>query len=400
MTVRITPSPARGTVAAPPSKSVLHRALISAFLAGGGRIKNAALSEDVLATLDCIAALGGKYEINGDEIVISEANYANAENAVLPCRESGSTLRFFIPIVLALGRHATFTGAEKLLSRPLSVYEDICKENGFTFVKNKDEIRVSGKLKPGVYEIPGDISSQFITGMIFGLSMVREKSEIRLIPPISSRPYIDLTLQNAEKFGIFARFTDENTIEIHGGTFSPCDIEVEGDYSNAAFLDCLNYLGGSVTVTGLEEDSLQGDKKYIGFFEQLKNGAPVIDIEDTPDLGPVLFCLAAEQNGATFTGTKRLKIKESDRAEAVKTELAKLGGRMDVFEDSVVVYKSELHSPDSPLYGHNDHRIVMAFACLLSKYGGEIEGAEAVKKSFPDFFEKIGALGVETTVII
>ena len=398
MRIVIDPSKASGTVAAPPSKSLLHRALICSFLAGGGTVRNAEMSEDVLATLDCIEALGGKYEITDDTITVCGSFSANAKNIVLPCRESGSTLRFLIPVILAMKCQATFTGMGNLLSRPLDFYEKYCAANGYTFAKNETGITVSGMLNPGYFEIPGDVSSQYVTGMLFGLSVLKGKSVVKLVPPFTSRPYIALTLGMLKRFGISAGFTDESTLEITGGTYTPCDLEIEGDWSNSAFLSCFNYLGGSVKVTGLCEESLQGDKIYTEYFERLRTGSPVIDISDTPDLGPVLFSLAGILNGATFTGTKRLRYKESDRIEAMRIELKKIGIEMETDDDEVTVHKSQLHTATETICGHNDHRIVMAMACVLTLVGGKIDHAEAVCKSFPNFFKKLTELGIKVTV--
>lgn len=398
MRIRIAPSKAGGTVTAPPSKSQLHRALICAFLAGGGTVRNAEISKDAEATLNCIKALGGKYDITGSTVSVCGKFSTSAESIILPCDESGSTLRFFLPIVLALNCPATFAGKERLLSRPLDYYEKLCFNNNYAFVKNNVGINVSGRLLEGVYEIPGDVSSQYVTGMLFGLSVLNGTSVIKLIPPVTSRPYIILTLRMLNDFGISARFKDESTIEITGGTYVPRDIEIEGDWSNASFFSAFNYLGGTIKIEGLCEDSLQGDKKYREYFDLLKEGTPTVDISDTPDLGPILFCLAGMLNGATFTGANRLRYKESDRILAMKSELGKIGIVLESESDCVKVRKSRLHPASEAICSHNDHRIVMAMACALTLVGGEIEGAEAVDKSFPDFFDKLTKLGIKVTV--
>jgi 3-phosphoshikimate 1-carboxyvinyltransferase len=198
------------------------------------------------------------------------------------------------------------------------------------------------------------------------------------------------------EFGVTVTWSDERTLYIKGNQkYCACETTVEGDYSNAAFLDALNLLDGSVEVLGLNDGSLQGDKVYKGMYRMLCKGTPTIHIGDCPDLGPVLFALSAVKNGAVFSGTRRLKIKESDRSGAMAEELKKFGTSVTVYDDSVVVYPADFHAPSEPLCGHNDHRIVMALSVLLTLTGGCIEGAEAVKKSFPDFFECLSSLGID-----
>ena len=394
----IRPSKADGTVQAPPSKSMAHRELICAGLSSGESIiKNISPSQDVLATLDCLKALGADFTYNGDIVKIKGADLSKViDGSVLSCRECGSTLRFFIPIALLTGKSIKFIGSETLLKRPLSVYEELCAANGFLFERGDGFINVKGLLGAGEYEIAGNVSSQFISGLLFALPLAAGDSRIRIIPPIESRPYINMTLSALAEFEVNAEWTDNTTLFIKGNQkYSPKNLSVEGDYSNAAFLEALNLAGGSVNVTGLNENSLQGDKVYSELFERLKTGTPEINISDCPDLGPVLMAAASLKNGATFIGTNRLKIKESDRGEAMKCELEKFGIKMDIGDDIITVHKGELKKPKVPLYGHNDHRVVMALSVLATVVGGEIDGAEAVNKSFPDFFDKLKKLGIE-----
>ena len=386
---------------APPSKSMAHRLLICGGLSEGKSvIKGISSSEDMKATLDCLSAIGAKYEIDGDTVTITGADIRNIpENAVLRCRESGSTLRFFIPICLLDGKTFTFTGSEKLLSRPLSVYKEIFEKQEIYFETTAEKITLGGKLKSGVFEIPGNISSQFITGLLFVLPLLEGESKIKLIPPVESRSYINLTLEALSVFGIEVEWQDENTLFIKGGqNYKAAEAKVEGDYSNTAFFEALNVLGSEIKITGLEPKSLQGDKIYEKYFPLLEKGEKNIDISDCPDLGPILFAVAAAKNGGTFTGTKRLKIKESDRAFAMAEELSKFGTKVTVNEDSVIIDASEFHAPSETLSGHNDHRIVMSCAVLSTLTGGKIEGAEASRKSLPDFFERLKKLGFEVTL--
>ena len=401
MKVKITPSKLCGEVLAPPSKSMAHRLLICAGLSKGeSRIWGVAPSEDMKATMDCLKALGAEIEYDGENAEIRGIDFEKVNKALLSCRECGSTLRFFVPIALLFGKEINFSGSERLFSRNMSVYETICKEQGMRFELSKDGLLVCGKLKSGIYEVRGDISSQFISGLLFALPLTSGDSEIRILPPIESRPYIDMTISALSSFGIKAEFTDENRIAIKGNQeYRERELTVEGDYSNAAFFDALNLVGGDVSVTGLEPVSLQGDRVYKNLFKKIKNGAAEIDLSDCPDLGPICMALAAECGGAKFTGTRRLRIKESDRCKAMAKELLKFGVKSDIKDNEMTVFPSDIKAPKEVLSGHNDHRIVMALSCLLTKYGGEIDGAEAVSKSLPDFFPRLQKLGAEVTQI-
>ena len=397
MTVEICPGRAAGTVAAPPSKSMAHRLLICAGLSQGvSTIRGVDLNEDIAATIDCLQALGAVCTVAGDTVTVRGIDPRKSRpQSVLCCRESGSTLRFFIPLALLCGETVAFTGTEKLLSRPLEVYETLCAQRGFDFCRQNGQLLVKGKPTAGVYKIPGDISSQFITGLLFALPLAAENSTISITPPVESRSYVNLTLQALHAFGIRAKWQDAYTLTIPGNQqYQPREMTVEGDYSGAAFFAALNALGSHVQITGLDPDSLQGDKVYEHHLKSICAGCPEIDLTDCPDLGPVLFAAAAAKNGAVFTGTRRLKIKESDRATAMALELAKFGVQVTVEENRVTV-AAGLHPPTQVLQGHNDHRIVMSLAVLLTLTGGQITGAQAVRKSFPDFFQRLEALGIE-----
>ena len=398
MRVVIKPGPAVGKITAPPSKSMAHRLLISAALSEGVSIVRGVSScEDVAATLDCMKAMGVKYEKNGEDVrVFGRPAGEFAPSSVLYCRESGSTLRFLIPWALACGKTVMFGGAESLFKRPMSVYEKLCREKGLFFIQDGSSITVKGPLESGIFNIPGNISSQFISGLIFALPTLKGDSKIKIAPPIESRSYIELTLDAVRSFGIRAEWDDEYTITVPGGQkYKASDVTVEGDYSGAAFIEALNLFGGKTRVEGLKDNSLQGDRVYKKYYALLKSGVPTVHIGDCPDLGPVLFSVAAGKFGGVFTGTKRLKIKESDRAAAMAEELRKFGCLTTVTEDKVVIYPAAFHKPSEPLFGHNDHRIVMALSVLLTATGGEIIGAEAVSKSYPDFFKDLRALGIE-----
>lgn len=398
MNVRIEKSTAHGKVSAPPSKSFAHRLIICAALAGkGSEVLGIAGSEDILATLDCVeACFGTRYEKNGENIIFGESDAYGAPKGALMCRESGSTMRFFIPLCLVKDTECNLYGSEKLLTRPLTVYEDICREQGIEFSHEGDHIRVRGPLRAGRFTVPGNISSQFISGLMFALPLLKGDSEICIVPPLDSKPYIDITIKALERFGVKAEWKDELTLFIKGDQkYIPAFERVEGDYSNAAFLSALDLLGGKVEVDGLCADSAQGDKAYIEQFKLLSNGTPEINISDCPDLAPILMSVAAVKNGVKLTGTARLKIKESDRGVVMAQELAKFGVPVFVGEDEIIVEGGHFGAPTEALCGHNDHRIVMSMAVLCTLTGGTIIGAQAVKKSYPDFFEVITKLGIE-----
>lgn len=397
MKVTIFPYQACGTVTAPPSKSMAHRLLIAAGLAAGESvIHHVAPSEDVLATIDCLNALGAECQYKNDSVTVRGiGGKIKADNALLPCRECGSTLRFFIPIALLSENKTTLCGSERLFQRPLSVYETICREQNLLFNQKQNSVFVQGKLSSGHYTVAGNISSQFISGLLFALPLLENESTITLTKPIESRSYINLTIKALNDFGVRVNWQNQNTLFIPGNqSYQPREITVEGDYSNAAFFSALSCVGAKVNLTGLDKNSLQGDRIYIDYFEKLQNGTPTLSLADCPDLGPILFAVAGALNGATFTNTARLRIKESDRGAVMAEELAKFGIHCEILENKITVHPAKLTRPQESLFGHNDHRIVMALSVLLTLCGGEIDGAEAVAKSMPDFFEKLADLGI------
>lgn len=390
------PCKLEGHIDAPPSKSMAHRYLIGAALSGKEcSLSGVDYSEDILATIDCLKALGSEISVDGDRVTIDPTGFLQTENPILSCRESGSTLRFFLPLALCLGKPVTLRGSQRLLERPLEIYEELCREQGFPFQRNSDSITVCGDLKSGEYTLRGDVSSQFITGLLFAMVYRNEEATIRILPPFESRSYIGLTISALQSFGADVAFEDTYTVTIQKTQLHPYCGRIEGDYSNAAFLDAFNYLGSRVTIGNLKQDSLQGDRVYQDYFRQISEGTPTLDISDCPDLGPVLFALAALKNGATFTGTDRLKVKESDRGLAMHQELQKLGGGLVFGRNTVTVPKQELVYHGTVLNGHNDHRIVMAMSVILSQIGGSIEGAQAIRKSYPGFFRDIQKLGAK-----
>ena len=399
MNLRIKAGRAVGTVTAPPSKSMAHRLLISAAMAEGSAVLSGVSNcEDVLATVDCLRVLGAGCQMDGDTVTVTGADFSKPTQGqlTLPCRESGSTIRFLLPIACLSGREVTLCGASSLLKRPMKVYEELCRAHGMYFLQTDKGITVKGPLQSGTYTLAGNVSSQFVSGMLFALTQTVGESIIKLIPPVESRSYILLTVSALCEFGAKVEWLDDTTLRVVGGVpMKAHNANVEGDYSNAAFLEAFNLFEGDVRVGGLREDSLQGDRVYRDCFQHLVTAPEMpISLGDCPDLAPILFSVAAAVRGGNFTDTKRLKIKESDRAEVMAKELRKFGTTVNVFENSVEIVANDFHAPKEPLYGHNDHRVVMSLSVLSTLVGGEIHGCEAVAKSYPDFFDTLRRLSI------
>ena len=403
--VKIAPSRLSGRVTAPPSKSISHRALICAALADGESvISNLAFSEDILATVDALTAIGATIEKpSEDTLKVTGIGGKPNPKGILSCRESGSTLRFMIPICLLSREEFKLSGTEKLLSRPLGIYSEL-----FDRYRGADggvlTLSAGEPIKSGEYRIAGNVSSQFITGLLFALPLCNDDSKLIVEGNFESASYVDLTLAALADFSIDVK-REGNVFYIKGNQrYRPSNVKIEGDASNAAFFEALNLVGGEVSVDGLNPDSLQGDMVFNRHFESLKaNKCEDIDLSDCPDLAPILFSAAALLGGGSFTHTDRLRLKESDRIEAMKTELEKFGARIEAQDGidggRVTVFSTKLHPPTSKLNSHNDHRIAMSLSVLSLLLGGEIEDAQAVSKSMPDFFEKLRDLGADIAII-
>lgn len=398
MRVTINKSIAKGRIIAPPSKSYAHRLLIAAALSDGRTVvNNVVLSKDILATINCLKTLGKHVEYIDNKIIISKEKDINQLNneLVFDCNESGSTLRFFIPIALTTGKKVIFKGTQRLIERGIGPYEEICSKQNIEVIKDMTSITFNGKLKSGDFNVPGNISSQFITGLLFATPLLENDSKITITTTLESKNYIDITLDVLKKTNITI-VNDNNAFLIKGSQqYHVSELTVEGDHSNAAFLDSFNYLGGNVVIDGLVNDSLQGDRVYKECFEKLNKGFAKIDISNCIDLGPILFCFAALKHGGHFVNTSRLKIKESNRVEDVAIELNKFGVKVTDLGNEVLIDNSILHKPIVELNGRNDHRIVMALSVMLSVFGGTINGTKAVEKSYPNFFSDLKTIGIE-----
>lgn len=397
--VKINNSILNGEVAIPPSKSAAHRALICSFLAGEGTVKPIIPSKDMQATVGVIDAL------------------KKGENT-LDCIESGSTVRFMIPVAAALGRNVTFTGQGSLLDRTIGEYLEILPVHNVSVKSNgKLPIEINGQLENGNYEVSGNVSSQYITGLLLALPNLEGDSAIILKTPLQSKPYVDMTIKVMSDYGVEVRETDFGYL-IHGGqTFKKLDYIVEGDWSHSAFFLVAGAIGGDVTVSGLDMNTTQGDKAILDVLkafgakiEITNNGVRCvkselsgteIDATDIPDLVPIIAVLAAFSNGQTvIKGAQRLRFKESDRIESVVHNLRLIGADVTETEDGMIINGGvKLHS--SKLKGYNDHRIVMAFsiAALFLEGETEIDDAMSINKSYPSFFEDYNGIGGKADVI-
>lgn len=411
MNVRVDPRRVSGVIAAPPSKSAAHRALIAAALSGKSTIRGILPSEDMEATLRCLAALGVSFSRRGDTVMFDGVRTESA--AFADCGESGSTLRFFVPIFAALGKAVTFIGRGRLPARPLTTYEECLPVHGVALSKPTAEggiLTVSGRLCGGRYEVAGDVSSQFITGLLFALPLCEEDSEIVLTSPLQSAGYVDMTLEVLAAAGIAVRKTATGYAVKGRQTYALADHTVEGDWSQAAFLLTAGAIGGDVTVTGLRRDSLQGDKRIEALLRNM--GADIMwegeglrarcspltaiaaDVSDIPDLVPILSVAAAVADGVTrLYNAARLRLKESDRLATTAAMLTALGGTVTQQEDALLVTGGTLAG--GCVEGANDHRIVMsaAVAALAAADTVKITDAHSIRKSWPSFFEDYKQIG-------
>ncbi len=407
----IHPAALSGTLAAPPSKSAAHRALICAALADGkSRVYPLAGSADMAATAQCLCAMGAQIAREGDAAFVEGGRCAAGAEVTLDCAESGSTLRFLLPVAAAYGLRATFVGRGRLPERPLGALADQMKAHGVSFSAGAMPFTIGGRLSPGRYELPGDVSSQFVTGLLFALPLLDGESEIVLTSPLQSAGYVEMTLRALQESGVAVTPT-ENGWRVPGNQrFRAFDRTVEGDWSNAAFWLCAAAIGGTVRITGLSNDSAQGDRAVYEILERFGaditrdahavccEAAPLraqrIDAGQIPDLVPVLAVTAAFAEGDTeIYNAARLRIKESDRLASTAALLRALGGSAEEYPDRLVVHGGGLRGGDAQ--GANDHRIVMAaaVAALGCREKVCVTDAHAINKSYPDFFDELNKLG-------
>ena len=390
MDIIIKPTKLKGTVAAIPSKSQAHRLLIcAAFADRETRLYCPDTNRDIEATADCLRALGA-------EITRDEGGYtvlpvqSRPATAVLPCHDSGSTLRFLLPVAGALGVDATFQLEGRLPQRPLSPLWEEMERMGCTLTRTTaDTIRCQGKLNSGVYTISGGVSSQFITGLLLAFPLISGESQLEITGKLESAPYVTMTLKAMEQFGVMVQ-----NFSVAGNQHftSPGTVTVEGDWSNGAFFLAAKALGNNVTVTGLRADSPQGDRAAAGLLPGLEKKL-IIDAADIPDLVPILAVTAACKQGAVFTNIGRLRLKESDRVASVISMIEALGGQAQADENTLTVCGTGLTG--GTVDARNDHRIAMSAAIAATACSEDviILGAQCVEKSYPRFFEEYRKLG-------
>jgi len=408
MDIKILPGKLKGSVEIPSSKSVSHRALICAALAKGeGVLSGISISKDIEATINGLRAMGACIDINNDAIKVKGIENP-LESCIIDCFESGSTLRFLIPVAAALGISAVFKGAGKLPQRPITPYLREFEGKGVKFnYAGTMPFEINGKLSGGEYRLEGDISSQFVTGLLFALPLCGEDSVITMLSPLQSKPYADLTIDCLEKSGIKIEETKKGYFIKGGQSYSPFSEKIEGDYSQAAFFYVANALGSEIELLNLNPKSVQGDKKIIEIINNImytdkKGQEPFsVDVGDIPDLVPILAVLGCfGRKIFRITNASRLRIKESDRLETTASLLSSLGGKVEVFDDSLTVYPINEFS-GGEVDSFNDHRIAMAasIAATRSKSPVIIRNANAVEKSYPDFFNDFNKLGGNANVI-
>ena len=388
MNVTVTPAKLRGTVIPPPSKSQAHRAVLALALSdGSGKLSNLSMSQDIRATEDCIAALKSGTRTGADGL------------PMLDCRESGSTLRFLIPVALALRGGGCFLGRGRLMERPQTPYFEIFREKGIFWERIGDLLEVKGTLSPGEYRLRGDVSSQFVTGLLYALPLLDGDSVIVLTSPLESRDYVAMTLDVLEKFGVRVENQNYGRFLVPGNQkFQARNMAVEADWSQAGFWYAAAFLGNPVEVSGMDPGSTQGDRVITAHFEALSRPGDVeIDVSGCPDLVPPLAAMAALRAGqiTRLTNAARLRIKESDRLTAVTRVLGGLGADVTEGSDSLTICGKDSLAGGVTVDSFNDHRIAMmaAVAAARCEKPVTVAGAECVAKSYPDFWEVYEDLG-------
>lgn len=408
MDVRIQPRRLSGTVTPPPSKSLAHRLLLAAALAPGeSTIQNIALSQDIEATLRCMREFGCQWEWSGENALrvtgLWSREWDPAGPARFDCGESGSTLRFMIPLALALTKGGEFTGRGRLMERPQGPYFQIFDKQGITHELKENVLTLRGELRPGEYRLPGNVSSQFFTGLLMALPLLDTPSAVISTTPLESAAYVTMTMGVLEQAFVPVQFSKErNAFCVTPAIYQRFDAAVEADWSQAAFWYASLNLGNQVRIRGLDTGSFQGDKVVTKYARSLSGSGDVtIDLSNCPDLLPPLAVMAAIRRGSTvFKGAARLRMKESDRLATVTSMLTAMGGEAMELPEGMYVHGID-RLAGGVVDGANDHRIVMAAAIAATRCAGPvvIRGAEAVKKSYPDFWRDYEKLGGDVRVL-
>lgn len=408
MDIRIRPVPLHGAVTPPPSKSQAHRLILCAALAEGRSIiRNLAFSQDIRATLGCVSALGASWAEQESGVIAVDGIGGREFTGALPhldCGESGSTLRFLIPIALAVAGGAEFTGRGRLMQRPQKPYFDLFDQMGIKYEQKDDRLRVEGRLRAGEYRMAGNVSSQFFTGLLYALPLLEGKSRIIPTTALESEDYIRMTIQAQALAGLSVEELPGGGYAVQGQRYRPMDVAVEADWSQAGFWYAAKNLGSDLTICGMDEQSLQGDRRIAEFAELLGHeGDREIDVSQCPDLVPPLAAMAALRRGdCRITGAARLRIKESDRLSAVTAALNAMGARVEEYPEELLIHGAGSLKGGAIIDCCNDHRIAMMCAVAATRAkGGEtvLQGAECVRKSYPDFWQVYRALGGDFDVL-
>lgn len=408
MDLTLYPTKLHGSITPPPSKSQAHRLIIGAALGEGSCvIENIAFSQDIRATLGAMVQLGAKYESDTSNTIRVHGMGGKFEGELprLDCGESGSTLRFLIPIALAAAGGGTFTGRGRLMERPQKPYFDLFEEKGIAYASENGVLTVQGSLPAGEYALRGDVSSQFFTGLLYALPLVQGDSVIRSTTALESRSYIDMTLDALAKCGI-AVAAEGDCFRVKGGqTYSLTHCAVEADWSQAGFWYAALGLGNDIEITGMNAYSVQGDMKIVPYYlKMLNSGDVTLDVSDCPDLVPPLAVQAALRgagNTTYITNAARLRIKESDRLTAVSTVLNALGAEIEELPDGLVIHGKDTLAGGVTVDSFNDHRIAMMTAVAATRCAAPVKliGADCVKKSYPNFWEDYEKLGGKVSCI-
>ena len=408
MDIRIRPVPLHGAVTPPPSKSQAHRLILCAALAEGRSIiRNLAFSQDIRATLGCVSALGASWTEQESGVIAVDGIGGREYTGALPrldCGESGSTLRFLIPIALAVAGGAEFTGRGRLMQRPQKPYFDLFDQMGIKYEQKDDTLRVEGRLRAGEYRMAGNVSSQFFTGLLYALPLLEGQSQIIPTTALESEDYIRMTIQAQKLAGLSVEELPGGGYAVQAQRYRPMDVAVEADWSQAGFWYAAKNLGSDLTICGMDEQSLQGDRRIAEFAALLGwEGDREIDVSQCPDLVPPLAAMAALRRGdCRITGAARLRIKESDRLSAVTAALNAMGARVEEFPEELLIHGVGSLKGGAIIDCCNDHRIAMMCAVAATRAkGGEtvLQGAECVRKSYPDFWQVYRALGGDFDVL-
>jgi len=417
--VMIHPTELKGSVNIPPSKSQSHRAIIAASLSKGKSvISNIVYSEDILATIGAMEKLGVKFVKNTHHLtVIGVQRISLSDDNFVECNESGSTLRFLIPIFSLSRDKVVFTGKRSLFKRPMNIYEELFEKLNLIYQKNEDSIIVSGALTSGVYEIPGNISSQFISGLLFALPMVKGDSKIVITGKYESKQYVDMTMDTLKQFHVMVEEIGNEYIIKGNQSYKSCNVTIEGDYSQLAFFGVLGTISGDVFCRRIPFESHQPDRLILEYLQKMggkielkENGiiirkantiGAVLDVSQCPDIAPILGILAGISEGKTLIiNAQRLKMKESNRLLSTYETLKSLGVEVTMNEDSLeIIGRSTFEG--GVFDSFQDHRIAMSIAIAASRANRNvlITNAEAVNKSYPDFYKDLEKLGAKIEYI-